>query len=349
VVHFSRPASYDVIISEPSNPWMAGVSALFTDGFFAEMRSRLRPGGIVCQWFHYYNMSAEHIRLLARTFQQHFPGSAMFVVRGSGPTGDIILIGSNAPLRLRRTPEDPSLPEPVREALAQIENAGTQQIFSGLVVPPSEFSRFAGEGPINTDDRPILEFEAPADRFSADFFGSLGGLLTFSERAHVPTGNEEPPPDRAGQLRSLGFDLPLGPPPGREVERGITVLTRARAGGSDLSRWALIGQAFEDRKARTGLYRLARPVQRPDELEDIAGSLAGSGQEERIPIAVGDHAGIALVAERDGRRSTVVGWTCELTGVARFSTRTESMATSAGPEATAADLAGRYRCAHAAR
>jgi spermidine synthase len=41
---------YDVIISEPSNPWMSGVSTLFTREFFVAARSRLEPGGILCQW-----------------------------------------------------------------------------------------------------------------------------------------------------------------------------------------------------------------------------------------------------------------------------------------------------------
>ena len=45
------------IISEPSNPWMAGVAALFTREFFAAVRDRLAPGGIVCQWAHTYDIS----------------------------------------------------------------------------------------------------------------------------------------------------------------------------------------------------------------------------------------------------------------------------------------------------
>ena len=48
---------YDVIISEPSNPWMAGVAALFTREFLQAARSRLAPGGILCQWAHTYNIT----------------------------------------------------------------------------------------------------------------------------------------------------------------------------------------------------------------------------------------------------------------------------------------------------
>src|SRR5262249_51981088 len=45
---------YDVIVSEPSNPWMAGIASLFTREFFETARARLQPGGIVCQWAHTY-------------------------------------------------------------------------------------------------------------------------------------------------------------------------------------------------------------------------------------------------------------------------------------------------------
>ena len=56
--------AYDVIVSEPSNPWMTGVANLFTDEFFAALRRRLRPDGLLAQWFHYYNMSLDDIRSL---------------------------------------------------------------------------------------------------------------------------------------------------------------------------------------------------------------------------------------------------------------------------------------------
>ena len=48
---------YDVIISEPSNPWIAGVAALFTREFFLAARDRLAPGGLICQWANAYNIS----------------------------------------------------------------------------------------------------------------------------------------------------------------------------------------------------------------------------------------------------------------------------------------------------
>src|SRR4029079_12749662 len=93
-LRFQPPESYDVIISEPSNPWMAGVSALFTDEFFADVEARLAPGGVACQWFPLYSMSPVHGRLLVRTFQRRFPQCALFLTRSRRFEGDMILIGS---------------------------------------------------------------------------------------------------------------------------------------------------------------------------------------------------------------------------------------------------------------
>ncbi len=55
------PQRYDVIVSEPSNPWMAGVAALFTREFFEAARARLKPDGLLCQWAHTYDISSETI------------------------------------------------------------------------------------------------------------------------------------------------------------------------------------------------------------------------------------------------------------------------------------------------
>lgn len=60
-------AEYDLIISEPSNPWLTGVASLFTQEFFEAAASRLAPDGIVCQWFHLYGMTEASTRSLLAT------------------------------------------------------------------------------------------------------------------------------------------------------------------------------------------------------------------------------------------------------------------------------------------
>src|SRR5205085_109319 len=62
------PQNYDVIISEPSNPWMAGVGSVFSREFYELAAHRLKPGGIMTQWFHLYEMHDGIVLLVLRTF-----------------------------------------------------------------------------------------------------------------------------------------------------------------------------------------------------------------------------------------------------------------------------------------
>src|SRR4029450_13744326 len=84
------PKRYDVIVSEPSNPWMSGVAALFTREFFAAARSRLKPDGLLCQWAHTYDISPTDLKSIVATFRSVFPEGTMWLVG----EGDLLLIGS---------------------------------------------------------------------------------------------------------------------------------------------------------------------------------------------------------------------------------------------------------------
>ena len=81
---------YDVVISEPSNPWMAGVAALFTQDFFHTVRERLEPGGLFCQWAHTYDISDADLRSIVATFRAVFPDGTMWLAGD----GDLLLVGS---------------------------------------------------------------------------------------------------------------------------------------------------------------------------------------------------------------------------------------------------------------
>jgi spermidine synthase/MFS family permease len=66
-------ARYDVIVSEPSNPWVTGVEMLYSLEFLRAARSRLTPGGVYAQWFHTYETDAETMELVLRTYREAFP------------------------------------------------------------------------------------------------------------------------------------------------------------------------------------------------------------------------------------------------------------------------------------
>jgi len=93
--HARRP--YDVIISEPSNPWIAGIADLFTREFFLDCRGALATNGVMCQWLHTYNLAYEDYMTIARTFAGVFDYHAVYDIT----KGDTMLIGS----RQRLTPD----------------------------------------------------------------------------------------------------------------------------------------------------------------------------------------------------------------------------------------------------
>jgi spermidine synthase len=68
---------YDVIVSEPSNPWMAGLAALFTREFFELARDRLNQDGIFTQFIHSYQMDWPNFSMVTRTFADVFPNSIL--------------------------------------------------------------------------------------------------------------------------------------------------------------------------------------------------------------------------------------------------------------------------------
>ena len=85
---------YDVIMSEPSNPWIAGVASLFTREFFQGARARLAPGGIICQWAHTYTISARDLRSIVATFTSVFPNGTAWMVNDN----DVLMIAAVDPV-----------------------------------------------------------------------------------------------------------------------------------------------------------------------------------------------------------------------------------------------------------
>jgi len=84
---------WDVIASEPSNPWVAGVEMLFSREFLEAARSRLRQGGIYAQWFHRYENDSSVVELVLRTYAEVFDHVAVWYTLGP----DLILLGFDDP------------------------------------------------------------------------------------------------------------------------------------------------------------------------------------------------------------------------------------------------------------
>lgn len=150
--------TYDVIISEPSNPWMAGVAGVFTGEYYANCKDRLRPGGLMTQWVQTYETDDATFALVLRTFTTVFPHVSIWQPAGS----DLLLIGSDRPaypaLRdfIRRF-EEPG----VRESLARIDIDRPVALLAREIISwPNGASFVHPAGPIHTDFFPELEYRA---------------------------------------------------------------------------------------------------------------------------------------------------------------------------------------------
>jgi len=156
--------NYDVIISEPSNPWMAGLATLFTRDFFEIARNRLNEGGVFAQFMHSYQMDWSTFALVGRTFAEVFPNSVITATSPAGSGGDFLLIGFKGESGLN--------PEYARQNLTYAAQSGNVTLTDPSVLYrlllSEDLSALFGQGPIHTDSRPLLEFSAPRLMYRKD-------------------------------------------------------------------------------------------------------------------------------------------------------------------------------------
>jgi spermidine synthase len=178
---------YDVVISEPSNPWMAGVAALFTRDFFETVRRRLAPGGILCQWAHTYDISDADLRSIVATFRMVFPDGMMWLAGD----GDLLLVGSTVPLEPRLDAMITTWQRTgVREDLQRVAVREPFALLSLFVGGPAEMARYAAGATIQTDDRMALEFSGPFAVFAGATTNHAASLRTLLDNGQRPPAIE---------------------------------------------------------------------------------------------------------------------------------------------------------------
>ena len=144
-------APYDVVTADVVHPYDAGATNLYSVEYFQLVARSLTPYGIMVQWVS-PGSAFEHA-LIVRTFLRAFPQSTLWL------SGDL-LIGSPSPLRLSRAVLEQRLADPAaRAALAEVGFNHAQDILAQYRAGPAELAAYVGpDGPILTDDHPILEY-----------------------------------------------------------------------------------------------------------------------------------------------------------------------------------------------
>ncbi len=155
---------YDLILSEPSNPWITGISNLFTKDHYEILKTRLEPGGIVAQWFHYYSMNETDFKIALKTFSSVFRYVTLWDVHYASrfAIGDIILIGSETPLRPSRQEIEKRMKSPrIHAALSRIGRGDFHRLIDLYMMDEIDLHDYTRGMPLNTDDFPMIEFSAP--------------------------------------------------------------------------------------------------------------------------------------------------------------------------------------------
>jgi len=149
--------AYDVIISEPTNPWISGVGDLFTEEFFRLAAARLKPGGIMCAWFHTYHMGDRDVRAMVGTFKSVFPDACLWLVND----GDIILLGSLSPFTFGEHVDRGMLTPAIARDLDRIWIRSVGDLASFFIAGSDRLAEYAEPArELNTDDNMMLEFSA---------------------------------------------------------------------------------------------------------------------------------------------------------------------------------------------
>ena len=195
--------SYDLIISEPSNPWMRGIGNLFSLEFYELAARRLAQGGIVCQWIHGYGLFPDDLKMVVKTFRSVFPHTTVW----NTTLGDFLLVGSQAPLALdyvRLQSRYTSIPD-LREDLTKLGFRSPLAFLADFMLGEEDAARYARYAWLNTDDLPLLEFSAPDSLYADTADLNRHMIKGYRQREFPPLlGAPE------GALRSPGFYRDLG-------------------------------------------------------------------------------------------------------------------------------------------
>lgn len=153
--HVLRTADrYDVILSDSTHPATADSWILYTAEFYRSCRSRLRDDGVFAQWLPLHGLTPRDYTMILRTFGSVFPHATLWHTRGYS-----VLLATPHPLRVDAGRLAARLAGPaVRDALVEVDLDTTEALLAALALDEDAFDRVAGDGPLNTDDRPFVGF-----------------------------------------------------------------------------------------------------------------------------------------------------------------------------------------------
>ena len=169
----ARNERFDIILSEPSTPWVAGVSGLFTTEFYAHVRRFMTPDGVFGQWLHLSEINDGLVLSVIRAVAANFPDYTVYAVGNR----DILIVATNKAHLLKPDWRVFDLP-PVAEALRRVYPL-THPILDALhMVDASTLAPLVRDGGGNSDFYPTLDLGAERTRYMNEGASGMVGLIS---------------------------------------------------------------------------------------------------------------------------------------------------------------------------
>ena len=153
---------YDVVVLDIFFPMSSGSGTAFSREYYELCRQHLRPGGLVCQWLPAHQLSLANLKTIAATFQSVFPHATLWY----GMIGDSVAVVGLIGTETKFSVDDENLASRMRnpELAAELREVNLQSpalLLSHFVLGEDELAAFSRGQPLDTDDRPVIEFSAP--------------------------------------------------------------------------------------------------------------------------------------------------------------------------------------------
>ena len=146
-------ATWDAIISDgKSRSGHAGNAVFYSEDYYRSARAHLAPDGLMIQWVP-LDVGPDDLRIIVRTFSRAFPHSYLWL----GPRS-CFLVGTPAPLELDLPRAQRVLDDPASRDLRRHGWRDASELAASLVADGAALARWVGDGPVNSLERPILEF-----------------------------------------------------------------------------------------------------------------------------------------------------------------------------------------------
>jgi spermidine synthase len=195
-------APYDIIVSEPSNPWVSGVATLFSEEFYHRIRDYLAPNGYFVQWLQVYETDMTVMASVIKALSRQFPTYAVYITDDS----DVLIIATMAPSISKENGALFDSPQ-LRTALARVGIASLGDIRERKIGDKSALDALfhAYNSPPNSDYYPFVDLNAARLRFMGKSAVQLPALLSLPipvmEILAASSDTQEPPaPSGQGRL-----------------------------------------------------------------------------------------------------------------------------------------------------